>query len=48
MEMYLVLAIAIVGNMYGVIAFVDFKKEYVGDFQKNEDFSFSENNLNIK
>jgi hypothetical protein len=21
---------------------------YVGDFQKNEDFSFSENNLNIK
>ena len=47
-EMYLVLAIAIVGNMYGVIAFVDFKKEYVGDFQKNEDFSFSENNLNIK
>ena len=46
--MYLVLAIAIVGNMYGVIAFVDFKKEYVGDFQKNEDFSFSENNLNIK
>ena len=47
-EMYLVLAIAIVGNMYGVIAFVDFKKEYVGDFPKNEDFSFSENNLNIK
>ena len=21
---------------------------YMGDFQKNEDFSFSENNLNIK
>jgi hypothetical protein len=21
---------------------------YLGDFQKNEDFSFSENNLNIK
>jgi hypothetical protein len=23
-------------------------KMYMGDFQKNEDFSFSENNLNIK
>jgi hypothetical protein len=23
-------------------------KTHVGDFQKNEDFSFSENNLNIK
>jgi hypothetical protein len=24
------------------------KISYMGDFQKNEDFSFSENNLNIK
>jgi hypothetical protein len=24
------------------------RKIYMGDFQKNEDFSFSENNLNIK
>ena len=25
-----------------------FWKAHMGDFQKNEDFSFSENNLNIK
>ena len=24
------------------------EKQQMGDFQKNEDFSFSENNLNIK
>jgi hypothetical protein len=30
----------LVGSIYG--------KSSMGDFQKNEDFSFSENNLNIK
>jgi hypothetical protein len=35
-------------HMYNVDNIRGMSLRHMGDFQKNEDFSFSENNLNIK